>query len=495
MPPLDALLADLDIRPQTGEANGIDVRTVTDDSRRCAPGTLFVAVEGTQADGHAFLAQAAEKGAAAALVARETPPPNGMPLIHVGDTRRALARIAQRLAGDPSHAMTVVGVTGTNGKTTVAYLMEAIFEAAGMTSGVMGTINVRWAGHVERESSQTTPSPTDLADYLRRMREAGVKGVAMEVSSHAIEQRRADGIRFAAAALTNLTQDHLDYHRTMAAYAAAKERLFTDLLAENPESVAVLNVDDATGRAFVKSTRARRVLTTSADPARGNAHVRARRVEQDANGTTLELAAMGRKLTLRTPMIGTFNVANCLTATGLALAVGIGDDAIAAGLATMKGAPGRFEPLRCGQPFTVLVDYAHTPDSLEKLLVNARGITLGRLIVVFGCGGDRDNTKRRPMGRFAAALGDEIIVTNDNPRTEDPERIYGMIEQGVREGLRGNKPWHKQLDRRKAIEQAIALAREGDTVVIAGKGHEDYQILGKEKIHFDDREVAREILR
>jgi UDP-N-acetylmuramoyl-L-alanyl-D-glutamate--2,6-diaminopimelate ligase len=499
MPPLPSLLADLAIIPPGGaHPPAVDIQAVTDDSRRCAPGTLFVAIEGTQADGHSFLPQAAAGGAAAAIVARDVPsPPPGLPLIRVENTRRVLALIAQRLAGDPSHAMLVVAVTGTKGKTTVAYLMEAIFAAAGMTPGVFGTVNYRWPGHVEA-APNTTPSPTELADSLRRMREDGVKAVAMEISSHAIEQHRADGIRLAAAAMTNLSHEHLDYHKTMAEYGRAKERLFTELLPANPDGIAVLNMDDETARGFVKSAGTRRVLTFSLDPRRSNAHVWAREVAVEPAGMRLELNALGRRLTLRTPMLGTFNAANCLTAAALGLAVGIAPEAVAAGIAAMPGAPGRFEFVNAGQPFRVIVDYAHTPDSLRQLLENAREITPGRLIAVFGCGGDRDNTKRAPMGRHAAQLADEIIVTNDNPRTEDPERIFEMISEGVRDGLRGGpsgkRPWHKQLDRRAAIEHALSLAREGDTVVIAGKGHEDYQILGKEKIHFDDREVAMEIL-
>jgi UDP-N-acetylmuramoyl-L-alanyl-D-glutamate--2,6-diaminopimelate ligase len=499
MPPLEALLKGLAIPILAGDPSGVEVERVTDDSRRAAPGGLFVAIEGTTMDGHAYLAQAAQGGAAAALVTQnlnELPVDCGsMRLIRVAEARRALALIAQRLAGDPSHAMTVVGVTGTKGKTSVAYLMEAIFEAAGMITGVMGTVSYRWAGHVELEPApQTTPSPTDLADYLRRMREAGVRAVAMEVSSHAIEQRRADGIRFAACAMTNLTHEHLDYHHTMEDYARAKERLFTELLPENPDGVAVLNLDDEVSRRFVTTTRARHVLGFSMS--RGNAHVCLKSLRQDADGMTLEVAALGQTLDLRTPMLGTFNAANCLAALALGLAVGIDPKAIAAGIAKMPGAPGRFEFVRAGQPFGVIVDYAHAPDPLEKLLENARALTPapGRLIVVFGAGGDRDNSKRPMMGEAAARLADVTILTDDNPRTEDREKIAAMVAEGIRAGLRAGHQWHQELDRRRAIEEAIKMAKEGDTVVIAGKGHENYQIVGKEKHHFDDREVAREIL-
>jgi UDP-N-acetylmuramoyl-L-alanyl-D-glutamate--2,6-diaminopimelate ligase len=490
MPDLATLLAALDIKPQSPCPAGLAVSAVAEDSRQAGPGVLFVAIEGAAADGHSFLEAAAQSGSPAALVSRQDlKAPAGMALVRVERTREALARIAQHLAGDPSHAMKVVGVTGTNGKTTVTYLLDSIFRAAGLKSGVIGTIAYRWPGH-EEVANNTTPSPVTLADRMARMRADGVGAVAMEVSSHAIDQYRAHGIRFAAAGLTNLTQDHLDYHHTMEAYETAKGRLFTEILPENPKGIAVLNIDDDAGRRYLAQVGAEKALTFSlSDPAAG---LSLHSITQLREGSRLDVRdPQGQVRKLLTPLYGLFNAQNALAAAALALAAGIEWDAIAAGLEHATPAPGRFEMVRAGQPFPIIVDYAHTPDALEKLLYNARGLATRRLIVVFGAGGDRDPTKRAPMGRAAARLADVVIVTNDNPRTEAPEPIAETIAGGIRERGRSDLEWEILLDRRAAIGKAVALAQPGDAIVIAGKGHEDYQILGKQKTHFDDREEAR----
>ncbi|MEN6627280.1 MAG: UDP-N-acetylmuramoyl-L-alanyl-D-glutamate--2,6-diaminopimelate ligase [Candidatus Sumerlaeia bacterium] len=487
--PLKALLAEANLRAGSPVPPDLQITSVTEDSRRCGPGVLFVAIEGNAADGNQFLADAAGRGAAAALVGHRDGVPTPLPCIQVDNPRRALALCAHRLAGDPSRKMTVVGITGTNGKTTVAYMMESIFKAAGMEPGVLTTVNMRWKGKIE-VANQTTPSPTVIADRMARMQADGVRAVAMEVSSHALDQHRCDGIRFAAGALTNFTQDHLDYHKDMPTYKKAKERFFTEVLAANPEAVAVLNIDDAAGREFRNSSLSRRKIGYSLSHGTTDLSVRSLRCHT-RGGMKITASWEGREIEIDTPLTGLFNAINCLTATALSLAVGIDIDAIREGLARMTGAPGRFERVDAGQPFPIIVDYAHTPDSLEQLLLNARGLARRRLIAVFGCGGDRDPLKRPLMGQAAARLAHQIIITNDNPRTEPPESIAKAIADGVKQSIGPDQKWEILLDRRAAIRRAVAMAQKGDVVVLAGKGHEDYQIVGKEKHHFDDREEAK----
>jgi UDP-N-acetylmuramyl-tripeptide synthetase len=475
----------------------VEIDSVTDDSRKADASTLFVAIKGTSQDGHAFLGEAAQRGCRAALVHDpEAVAPPGLTLLQVENPRRALALVAQYLAGNPTRHMIVVGVTGTNGKTTVTYLMEAIFRAAGWKTGVLGTINYRWDGKDGPQiapAPQTTPSPIELAARLGQMRQAGVEAVAMEASSHAIEQCRVDGIQFRAAALTNLTQDHLDYHKTMEEYARAKERLFTDVLPAYPKAVAVINLDDPVGRRFSQSTRASRVIGYGM---RGkDAALRIGGILLRPRGMTVDVRdSEGRRMRLRTPLICLFNAFNCVTAAGLAMAVDVPAEAIREGIGAMSGAPGRFEFVHSEGAFPVIVDYAHTPDALRQVLLHARGCARKRLIAVFGCGGDRDTGKRPQMGLAAAQIADEVIITNDNPRSENPQAIADQVVEGIKRG-RGIMGHYKvALDRREAIQQAIRQARAGDCVVIAGKGHEDYQIVGERKFHFDDREETRAAL-
>lgn len=485
---LTALLDSMGIEAVSGHPAGLEISALTDDSRQCGAGVLFVAIAGTQADGHDFLAQAAQAGAAAALVERvPSGAPSGLALIQVPNTRRALALASQKMAGDPSRRMKLFGVTGTNGKTTVAYLMESIFQAAGLKPGMLGTIEYRWNGGVE-VASHTTPSPTHLAATMKRMADDGVEAAVMEVSSHALDQHRVDGLHFCAGGFTNLTQDHLDYHKTMQEYGEAKKRFFTEVLAES-SGAAVLNLDDPWGWIYARDSRAARTLGFSYhDP---ESDIQLSSVAFCNRGFRMRVDIGGEERAFDSPMHGMFNVQNCLTALSLAWAGGIGLDAIAKGLAAMKGAPGRFEFIDCGQPFSVIVDYAHTPDALLQVLLNARGHARRRLIAVLGCGGDRDKGKRALMGRAAARLAQIAIVTNDNPRTEDPETIADAIEAGIADVSDSAVIVERQLDRRKAIRRAIRLAKPGDAIVIAGKGHEDYQILGTKKTHFDDREEVR----
>lgn len=485
---LDLLLKELNLLPDKECPTGLAVEAVSDSSRDCGPETLFVAIAGTKVDGHSFLADAAGRGCRVALVSRkDLRAPKGMTLVPVANTRRALALIAQRLAGDPSRELLVLGVTGTKGKTTVTYLLESILRAAGLKTGVLGTVNYRWNEHIEVASApQTTPSPMELARYLAAMKRDGVQAVAMEVSSHAIDQYRIDGISFKAAGLTNLTRDHLDYHETVEQYCQAKERLFTEVL--SPQAVAVLNLDDSAGRRFALSTCAAQILGLSLH--RFEARLRVKAIQFFRAGMRIDAIYDGHSLRLETPMHGLFNVQNCLVAAGLALAAGLPEEAIRKGLAATQGAPGRFEFINAGQQFPIIIDYAHTPDSLTQLLLNARGLTRRRLIVVFGCGGDRDAGKRPLMGNAAARVADVAIVTNDNPRTEEPQAIAQAIVEGIEAGRGPDLRWHVQLDRREAIKEAIEMASAEDTIVIAGKGHENYQILGATKIHFDDKEEA-----
>ncbi len=469
----------------------IEITEVTEDSRQCVPGSLFVALRGRDHDGHAFIEEAARAGARAAIVMdRLERCPEGMAILKVPDTRRIVGPLAQEVAGRPSWEMDVLGVTGTNGKTTTAYLTEAILRAAARRPALLSTITTRWPGE-ERPSKETTPSATALARLMRQMRQAGADALAMEVSSHAIDQRRIDGVRFRAAALTNVTQDHLDYHPSMEHYVATKRALFDRMRQTWSGAIGVVNLDDPTGRAIAgalpKANRLTYAIRTS------GADLRTEAVFFGEEGTMLQLVHGSSRFTIRTPLPCLFNVQNCLAATGLALAIGLGPEAIDEGCRHFRGAPGRFEMIPADDRFKVIVDYAHTPDALRHLLINARTYVRRRLIVVFGCGGDRDPTKRPKMGRLAGELADELIVTNDNPRREDPEKIVQGILEGVRSAAAGAH-CRVILDRREAIVTALNSALEGDVVVIAGKGHEPYQILGDRTVHFDDREVVRQTL-
>jgi UDP-N-acetylmuramoyl-L-alanyl-D-glutamate--2,6-diaminopimelate ligase len=467
------------------------VRGLTDDSRRVTAGACFVAVRGLRVDGHRFIGQAVERGAGAIVAEAPDPLPGGtVGRVLVPDTRRALPRLADAYFGHPSRALTVVGVTGTNGKTTTAYLSEGLLRARGLETGLLGTIEYVIRGRA-REAGQTTPEALELQGLLAEMVAAGVGGVAMEVSSHALELRRADGVAFDVAVFTNLTQDHLDFHGTMERYAAAKARLFFELLPEGgkPGATAVLNADDPVGARWAARLGGR-VLTFGL----GAGHaVHPHAVESGADGIRLDARTPVGPVRVDSPLIGEHNVMNLLGAIGVGVALGLAPEAIGPALAAVRAVPGRFERVEAGQDFLVVVDYAHTPDALRRVLETARRLTRGRLGVVFGAGGDRDRGKRPLMGQVAAALADRIWLTSDNPRSEEPAAIIAEVAAGVvpppREG------YTEHPDRREAIREALDWARCGDTVVIAGKGHETYQIVAGRVIPFDDRLVARECLR
>jgi UDP-N-acetylmuramoyl-L-alanyl-D-glutamate--2,6-diaminopimelate ligase len=471
---LAALVAELEGARIVGDSS-VEIADLVYDSRKVEPGSLFFCVVGEKVDGHEFGARAVEEGAVALVVERELSE-LAVPQVVVADSRAAMAPLAARFWGDPTAQLRVVGVTGTNGKTTTAFLVREILQAASFGCGLLGTVK-QVVGGVEKEVLRTTPEAIELQATFRQMLEGGDEACAMEVSSHALALHRADAIHYEVALFTNLTQDHLDFHADMEDYFLAKRKLF-----EMGPRVAIVNVDDPYGRRLAGEFEC---VTFSAE---GNeADYSAREVEFDALGASFSLGT----LRLRTALPGHFNVANALGAFAVAEAMGVGGDIAAAGLARAARVPGRFEPIDEGQGFGVLVDYAHTPDSLENVLRAARRITEGRVISVFGAGGDRDRDKRPKMGRAGVALSDLAVITSDNPRSEDPEQIVAEVVSGAE----GAKEFEVVVDRREAIARALGLARPGDTVVIAGKGHEQGQEFEEgRKIPFDDREVAREEL-
>jgi UDP-N-acetylmuramoyl-L-alanyl-D-glutamate--2,6-diaminopimelate ligase len=441
------------------------IGTLETDSRRVRPGTVFVALRGAHVDGHAFLSAAVAGGAAAVVV--ETEVDLDVPQIVVPDTRAAISRLADAFFDQPSRALRIAGVTGTNGKTTTVHLIQAIVGAAGSPCGVIGTLGAAF-GERRWPLANTTPPALELQALLAELRAAGAAAAAMEVSSHALALGRVDDVRFAVAAFTNLTRDHLDFHGSLAEYANAKRRL----LAMAP--LAAINVDDPVGAAFAREFP--HAFTYAID---APAHLRAEGLQLDAAGSSFSVDGAAVRLPLR----GRFNVYNALAAFAAARALGVPAAAIVRALATVHAVPGRMERIVDPAGIDAIVDYAHTPDALENVLHAARESTAGNLIVVFGCGGDRDAGKRALMGEIAVRLADRVIVTSDNPRSEDPAAIARAIAAGG--------PTRIVLDRRSAIRAAIAAAAAGDTVVVAGKGHETYQIVGDRVLPFDDREEVR----
>ena len=502
---LSSLLASLPATPrlQLPDTDPV-IRGVCYDSRAVAPGDLFFAIRGEASDGHDYLEQAIERGAAALIVeqAPQTLDLRGRPVVTVEDSRSALAPIACCFYGDPANELTLVGITGTNGKTSVTYLIESILTRADRRVGLIGTVEIRFPGERQR-SLNTTPESLDLQRALRAMRTQGVEAVAMEVSSHGIQLGRIAGCRFTVAAFTNLSQDHLDFHSTMDAYCAVKTQLFHSHLA--PSGTAVINVDDAASGAFLEAakTTAARIIRVSRN-ADTRADITLRRADVRMDGSQVSLQLPDGAVDVALPLIGDFNVENLLVATGVAVALDIPATAIASGIAACPQVPGRVE--RISGPDldapTVLVDYAHTPDALDKLLGTLKPLTRGRLVSVFGCGGDRDRGKRPLMAEAAARWSDRIVATSDNPRTEEPERILADVEDGLRDRRRvaldelyaTEQAYAIATDRREAIRAAIAQSQSDDTVVIAGKGHEDYQIIGRDRLPFSDPEEARKAL-
>lgn len=463
-----------------------DIKSLAYDSRRVEPGTLFFAIQGEKADGHDFIPQALERGACALVSERAAPPDLASQWIRVSHIRRALAESSRNFYGRPDSRLQLIGITGTNGKTTTAFLLESIFRAAGIPAGLFGTIEYRLSGRT-LPAANTTPESLDLLSYLAELLAAEAKAAIMEVSSHALAQERVWGFHFSAAVFTNLTQDHLDYHKNLENYFAAKRRLFEGLGAAPPD-LAVINADDPWARRLLDLPFPRR-MTFGLN---SGAEVKVKEFTQNHSGLHAVVETPQGTLEIESPLVGRANLANILAAIATAVGLGVDGRRIMEGIAALKAVPGRFERVEQGQPFLVVVDYAHTDDALRNVLKAARELTRRRLITVFGCGGDRDRAKRPLMGEAAGSLSDYVVLTSDNPRTEDPLLIMNDVLVGLQ---KAGKPYVAEVDRQTAIRRALEGAGEGDVVVIAGKGHETYQILKDRKIPFDDREVARQALR
>lgn len=479
----------------------LEISAITCDSRAVTPGTLFFALRGATVDGHDFIPAALQAGAAAVILEDEARAPIDVPWVTVTDGRSAMAAMAAEFHGNPTRDMPLIGITGTNGKTTTTYILEGILAAAGLAPAVLGTISYRY-GTTCIEASHTTPESTELQAAFRALKDAGARSFVMEVSSHALEQKRVDGCHFNVGIFSNLTRDHLDYHQTMESYLEAKQRLFSELLkpsTEKPERRAVVNMDDPYGTAIAQSSSCP-VITYGID------------VQGDVQVSNIKSSVDGIRGTVLTPvgsidfsskLVGRFNLSNILAAASAGYALGLPLHTIKSGIESHTTVPGRMERVENTRGITVLVDYAHTGDALENVLTTLAALATGRIITVFGCGGDRDPGKRPIMGRIAARISDLAIATSDNPRTENPLTILdqvkaGIIPLGIHEynpselssGSLGGKGFVMLENRAEAIRLAIRLAEPGDIVLLAGKGHEDYQIIGKTKHHFDDREQA-----
>ena len=472
-----------------GDKN-IVIRGITHDSRKVEPGMLFVCIEGVHVDGHSFISQAAAKGAVAILTQREMEATEGLAVWQVPALDAAMELAAPYFYEYPARKMRMIGITGTNGKTTTSYMVRAMLRRAGYKVGLIGTIQIMIEDEV-LPIHNTTPDVVELQSTLYEMEQRGMDYVVMEVSSHALAQNRIAGCEFDTAVFTNLTQDHLDYHKTLENYMLAKASLFDLVGAEGAKKgkTAVVNIDDAAGKVMLEHAKCRHITYAIHQPA----GLHAVDINVLASGAAFAIEGDFGRMELKLRVTGIFNVYNVMAAVGAALAEQVEPECIRQTLQEFQSVPGRFELVDGGQDFSVIVDYAHTPDGLENILHTARQIAKKRIITVFGCGGDRDRTKRPIMGRIAAELSDVILATSDNPRTEDPEFILSQVEEGVREKL-GSKQHEKITDRRTAIFRAIELAAPEDIVVIAGKGHEDYQILKDKTIHFDDKEVAHEAI-
>ena len=484
---LQVLEGQVKILERHGDLNTV-VKAITDDSRAVSSGSLFVAVRGEQVDGHQFI-PAAVSGGAGALVMQQPVSVATIPFVRVDDSRKALGLLGSRFYGDPSSRIRMIGVTGTNGKTTTTYVCKALLEALSRQVGLIGTVAYQ-IGATIVPAAHTTPGALELQQLLAKMVAGGCSTAVMEVSSHALAQARTSGCEYDVAVFSNLTQDHLDFHRTMEEYFQAKLKLFTGLIGgRKANKRAIINIDDPYGRRIVEHSPApvwTYALTSKAD-------LRAEDVRLSLQGTIFTAATPVGNIPVESQLVGEHNVYNLLAAIGVALHEGATLDQIRQAVARVTNVPGRFERVMAGQSFTVVVDYAHTEDALVRLLTAAQTLKTGRIITVFGCGGDRDRSKRPKMGEAAVRYSDVVILTSDNPRTEDPHAILDQVEQGVINALqqRSHVQYRKIIDRREAIEEAMREAQGADMVLIAGKGHEDYQIIGTKKHHFDDREVAR----
>jgi UDP-N-acetylmuramoyl-L-alanyl-D-glutamate--2,6-diaminopimelate ligase len=483
---LARLIRSLDVIESRGSMD-LDITDISYHSHRVKKGHLFVAIPGTKQDGHHFIQEVIARGASA-VIAEQLPHGHGnIPLVAVRDARKALAQVSAEFFAHPSREITLVGITGTNGKTTTSYLIESIIKAAGKEAGVIGTINYRLGG-IEQPAPTTTPQSYDLQRLLREMVDAGMQYAVMEVSSHALDQERVRGCHFDVGVFTNISPEHLDYHEDMEGYLAVKKRLFHEILPESQKHpCAIINLDDPLLQDLPQQLSPLRTMTYGLD----QGMIRAPQREISLQGIRATLSTPAGTMEIVSALIGEYNLYNIMAATAVGICLGIPAEAIRRGMKGLSMVPGRMEQVGAGNPW-VLVDYAHTPDALEKSIRAIKRLARAKVVVVFGCGGDRDRSKRPPMGRIGVELADLVIITTDNPRTEDPLKIIEEIEQGAR-----NASPERYLvipDRREAIRQAIALAGEEDCVLIAGKGHEQYQIIGAEQVPFDDRAEARRAL-
>jgi UDP-N-acetylmuramoyl-L-alanyl-D-glutamate--2,6-diaminopimelate ligase len=506
MVPLSKLLSGIDLVARIGSLN-VPIKGITDDSREVKDGYAFVCMPAVyesqyarwvySTDGHDYIPDAIERGAATIISQNSVQPGSAgilpasdrVTFVQVQDARCTLAKMAAEFYGNPSSKLMVVGVTGTNGKTSTCYLARSVLAAGKLETAVLGTITHRVAGS-DTPAGMTTPEAHRLQKMLSDAVEESLDGIVMEVSSHALELKRIDGTEFDVAVFTNLTQDHLDFHKDMAGYLAAKTRLFSELMKDSKQAFAIVNVDDPAGEHIIRHTDAE-VITYAVH---SEADVKVRDFRSSAEGVTFRTSIRGhsRGLKVKLQLLGEYNLYNALAAIGVGVSQGVDLDAIREGLESVDLIPGRFERVTMGQDYTVVVDYAHTPDALERALHAAKKIADGRLITVFGCGGDRDKGKRPLMGSVATALSDYSIITSDNPRSEAPMEIIAQIQSGIDGRWSEGQRYELIPDRRSAIQKAIGMAEKGDIVVIAGKGHENYQILKGGRIHFDDREVACE---
>ena len=485
-------------QPVVGGRLDQTIAAVAHDSRKVVPGTMFFCLTGVHADGHDFVAEVARRGAVAVVVEKDVPePPDAaITIIKVASTRAAMQAVIPYFYDYPGHKLRMIGVTGTNGKTTTTYLIRSILRQAAYKVGLIGTIQTLIEDRV-LPVKNTTPDVIELQSTLAEMVDSGIDYAIMEVSSHALALNRVAGCEFDVGVFTNMTQDHMDFHQTFENYIDAKAGLFRSL--SQPQNTktgkaAVINFDDSAGvpMAGYSSCPVISYAVTN------NAVLTAANIDVKSAGVSFDIHGPFGKRELKLSITGMFNVYNVLGAVGAALAEGVNPETIKQALEEFTSVPGRFELVQAGQPFTVIVDYAHTPDGLENVLRTAKQFAAGKILVVFGCGGDRDRTKRPVMGKLAVQYGDIVIATSDNPRSEDPEKILADIEVGIKEALAGNqagKQYEKIADRRQAIARAIALAEPEDVVLIASKGHETYQILADKTIDFDDRQAAREIIR
>ncbi|HIJ82227.1 MAG TPA: UDP-N-acetylmuramoyl-L-alanyl-D-glutamate--2,6-diaminopimelate ligase [Desulfuromonadales bacterium] len=480
--------------------SSVSITGLTCDSRAVQPGALFFALRGTQADGHRYISQAVAAGAAAVILEYASPAPDSLPWVKVSDGRAAVGLLAALFNGDPTAVKPLIGITGTNGKTTTTYLIEAILAAAGLQAAVLGTISYRF-GTRTIAASHTTPEATELQRAFKLLSDSGAEAFVMEVSSHALDQKRVDGCHFDVGIFSNLTRDHLDYHDTMDNYLEAKCRLFTELLRpseEKPRRRAVINMDDPYGSKIAE----RAACPVISYGIQGNCDVRPTAVESSVNGIRATLKTTVGEFEFTSKLLGRFNLSNILAAIAAGVALELPLSAIQHGIENHTTVPGRMERVENRAGVTCLVDYAHTGDALENVLATLQEIATGRIITVFGCGGDRDNGKRPIMGKIAATMSNLAIATSDNPRTENPLIILEQVKAGITPfDIRAYQP--EELsdgftvngfvvieNRREAIRLAVRLAKPGDIILLAGKGHEDYQIIGTTKYHFDDREEA-----